>query len=262
MKKRPEVDGILIKKQFGQHFLKDQNVLDSIVDAVTLNSKTNVFEIGGGSGVLTKTILKKDISKLWVFEIDPEWVRYLKKEIKDTRLTVWDKNFLDLDFSILEPDAPWTVIANLPYNVTFPILHLFVANRSLMSEGVIMIQEEVAEKILKKGGRDYGFVSLYFQYYFDWKKLFKVPPEAFLPPPKVDSRVLYFKPKKELVEIPNEKGFWNFIKVCFRQPRRTLGNNLKGYHTNFDFLGEEILNLRAQQMSFDDFLNIWQKSCI
>lgn len=259
MKKRPEVDGILIKKQFGQHFLKDQNVLDSIVESVTLNSKSNVFEIGGGSGVLTKTILKEDISKLWVFEIDPEWVRYLNKEIKDPRLTVWDKNFLDLDFSILEPEAPWTVIANLPYNVTFPILHLFVQNRSLLSEGVIMIQEEVAEKLLKKGGRDYGFVSLYFQYYFDWKKLFKVPPEAFLPPPKVDSRVLYFKPKKELVEIPNENGFWNFIKVCFRQPRRTLGNNLKGYHINFDFLGEDVLNLRAQQMSFDDFLNIWHK---
>ena len=85
-----------------------------------------------------------------------------------------------------------------------------------------MIQEEVAQKIVKTSGRGYGFPSLFFQHYFEWKLLEKVPPGAFFPPPKVYSRLLYFKPKKMLQQIPDEAEFWEFIKHCFAQPRRTL----------------------------------------
>ena len=92
------------------------------------------------------------------------------------------------------------MLANLPYQVTFPILHNFQKNRHLLKEGVIMIQEEVAEKILKTSGRGYGYPSLFFQRYFTWKKLDKVPPTAFFPPPKVDSRLLYFKPRMEITD--------------------------------------------------------------
>jgi 16S rRNA (adenine1518-N6/adenine1519-N6)-dimethyltransferase len=86
----------------------------------------------------------------------------------------------------------------------------------------------------------------------------KVPPGAFLPPPKVYSRLLYFKPRKNLEPIPEEEKFWQFIKHCFVQPRRTLKNNLQQFHYNLMHFSEQTLGLRAQQMSMQDFLHIWK----
>lgn len=257
--RQPSVDGIYIKKKFGQHFLQDNNVLQTIVDSVALDDTTNVFEIGGGSGVLTRTILGRKNARLWVFEIDQDWAAYLHKTIHDKRLTVHETNFLDIDFAIFKPYGKWTILSNLPYNVTFPILHKLVENRDIIHEGVIMIQEEVAQKLVKKGGRDYGFVSLYFQYYFDMKLLTKIPPTAFYPAPKVDSRLVYLKTRQQLEDIPDSELFWKFIKICFRQPRRTLENNLRQSHYNLNALSKDMLAQRAQQLTFHDLLNIWKQ---
>jgi 16S rRNA (adenine1518-N6/adenine1519-N6)-dimethyltransferase len=251
--------GIPIKKQFGQHFLRWQSVVDHMLNEVVLDKKTSVFEIGCGDGFLTQSIIQHPIKQLWVFEIDPQWAAYVRKKITDKRMTIFEQNILDLDWSIFEADKPWTLLSNLPYQITFPILHLLYKNRHLLAEGVIMVQEEVAEKILKTHGRGYGYASLFFQYYFNWKKLEKVPPKAFEPPPKVDSRLLYFKPKESVEQIPDEQVFWEFIKLCFRQPRRTLKNNLQQTHFDISLISDEMLALRAQQMKIDDFLLIWKK---
>lgn len=250
--------GIAIKKQYGQHFLRDQSVVEHMLDQVTLTDSSSVFEIGCGDGFLTQEIVKHPLARLWIFEIDPQWAGFVKNSIKDKRLSMFIENILDLDFKRLEPFAPWTLLANLPYQITFPILHLLQKNRLLLAEGVIMVQEEVAQKIVKTSGRGYGLPSLFFQHYFEWKLLNKVPPGAFLPPPKVYSRLLYFKPRKKLVEIPNEPEFWKFIKLCFLQPRRTLRNNLNSTHYDTSHFSEEVLKLRSQQMSMQDFLKIWK----
>ena len=158
------------------------------MDQVVLTPQSSVFEIGCGDGFLTRTILKSPLERLWIFEIDEDWVNYVKNEIKDERMTVFHENVLDVDFKRLEPHAPWTLLANLPYQVTFPILHMLQRNIALFKEGVIMVQEEVAQKIVKTHGRGYGHPSLFFQHYFEWRILKQVPPQAFLPPPKVYSR--------------------------------------------------------------------------
>ncbi|MBT4856360.1 ribosomal RNA small subunit methyltransferase A [bacterium] len=246
-----------IKKQYGQHFLRDSSYLQTVFDSVHLSPESSVFEIGGGDGFLTRAILDFDIKRLWVFEIDEEWAVELRK-IQDDRLTVLLENILDADLSKMEQDKPWTLIANLPYNITFPILRLLHAHRGMLTEGVIMIQEEVAQKILASRGRGYGYVSLFFQWYFDWKQLDKVPPTAFYPPPKVFSRFLYFKPKKDLPKISDEEKFWRFIKVCFKQPRRTLNNNLSGTHY-LSHLSSDQLKLRAQQLTMQELLELWNK---
>ena len=249
---------IRIKKQFGQHFLRDKNIVQSIVSNVDIDESTSIFEIGCGDGFLTNEILKTRAERLWVFEIDPEWAEYVRKRFSiDAMLTVFTENILDVDFSRFEQHKPWTLLSNLPYNVTFPILHLLQKKRHLLKEGVVMVQEEVAQKIVKTSGRGYGFPSLFFQHFFEWKLLDKIPPEAFIPPPKVNSRLLYFAPKKEVVSIANEQQFWKFIKICFRQPRRTLHNNLKQAHYDISKVSSEILKLRAQQMNMNDFLQLW-----
>ena len=172
---------------------------------------------------------------------------------------MFKENFLDVDIARFTEHAPWVLLANLPYSVTFPILHKLYSMRHMLSEGVIMVQEEVAQKIVQKSGRGYGYVSLFFQYYFEWKLLEKVKPSAFEPPPKVDSRLLYFKPKHDVEPIPDEPGFWKFIRACLQQPRRTLRNNLQSYTYDEGKIPAHYFDLRAQQMSMNDFLTIWRQ---
>lgn len=252
-----EKHGIRLKKKHGQHFLKDESVIHEIVNKTDLTD-ASVFEIGCGEGALTRGILQKPVARLWVFEIDPEWAEHVRTSLDDSRLTVFTDNFLDIDFTRLEEHKPWTVLANLPYQVTFPILYTFQKNRDLLKEGVVMVQEEVAQKIVQKGGRGFGFPSLFLQHYFDWELMRKIPPIAFYPPPKVDSRLLYFKPKKDVKPIRDEEKFWKFIKLCFSQPRRTLRNNLAQTHYDTSRISDEMLKLRAQQMGIADFLKIWE----
>lgn len=254
---KPLAHGIAIKKQFGQHFLRDQKVIDRMIERVKLNKEMSVFEIGCGDGFLTKSILQQPIARLWVFEIDPEWAKFVQGQYPHPKLTIFQENVLDTDFSRLEPHKPWVLLANLPYSITFPILHVLHKNRNLLQECVIMIQEEVAQKLVKKSGRGYGYVSLFFQYSFDIELMERIKPGAFVPPPKVDSRLVYLKPKQDVPEIPDEVNFWKFIKACFSQPRRTLRNSLAGYDFDLAVIPAHYHELRSQQLAMSDFLAIW-----
>lgn len=258
MKPHGKAHDIFLKKKYGQHFLRDQSVVDHMTEAVAIKD-ASVFEVGPGDGFLTQAILAQPIARLWAFEIDADWANYITTSFDDERLTVFHENFLDIDFAPLEPHQPWTVLANLPYQVTFPILHRFQEYRALLKEGVVMVQEEVAQKIVKTKGRGYGYPSLFFQHYFDWKLLDKIPPGAFYPPPKVHSRLLYFKPKVDIEPIPDEAGFWKFIKICFKQPRRTLRNNLAQAHYTIQHLSDALLAKRAQELSMPELLEVWDE---
>jgi 16S rRNA (adenine1518-N6/adenine1519-N6)-dimethyltransferase len=251
-----QVQGISMKKCFGQHFLQNERYLDSVFDAIKLTSTDSVFEVGGGEGLLTGAILQHPVARLWVFEVDPEWAAFLKRKFSDKRLQVFRQDFLETNFSIFEQHAPWILLANLPYNITFPILDRLVEQKHLLSEGVIMIQEEVAQKLVATRGRGYGFISLFFQRHFDLRLLDKIPPTAFFPQPKVFSRFVYFRPRMGLEPIINEEKFWSFIKLSFKQPRRTIKNNLQGT-VYLAHIPEEYLLLRAQQLTMQDLLVLW-----
>jgi 16S rRNA (adenine1518-N6/adenine1519-N6)-dimethyltransferase len=249
--------GIFLKKKFGQHFLRDRSIVQRMCKQVALTADSSVFEIGCGDGVLTQEILTHPLQRLWVFEIDPEWADYVRRKISDARVTIFEQDFLTVDLASFEPDKPWILLANLPYQITFPLLFRLHEYRHLLAEGVIMMQEEVAQKIMRTTGRGYGFPSLFFQYYFEWQMLEKISPQAFSPPPKIFSRLLYFKPRQHSTAIPHEQEFWKFIKFCFGQPRRTLRNNLISTHYFLPSIPAETLQLRAQQMSMKDLLQVW-----
>lgn len=256
--RKPFSQGIELKKKHGQNFLKDRSYIDRMVEAVHVDNKISVIEIGCGEGILTQAILQGPCKQLKVFEIDPEWASFVEKAYgADRRLTMILQNVLDANWDLLVDQGPWVLLANLPYHVTFPILYKVHKYKEMFQEGVIMVQEEVAQKIVKSGGRDFGYTSLFFQHYFTWKLLDKVPPGAFFPPPKVFSRLMYFAPKKNVIAIPHEEEFWKFIKLCFHQPRRTLHNNLKTAHFDLTRLDQELLLKRAQQLTMQDLLQIW-----
>ncbi|MBT3456024.1 ribosomal RNA small subunit methyltransferase A [bacterium] len=249
--------GIALKKRHGQNFLRDVGVVSNIISGADVEPNASVLEIGCGDGFLTNAILSEKIERLWGFEIDDEWAEHIRKTISDKRFTLFEKDILEFDFSRLEQHSPWVLLANLPYHITFPILFMIQQFRHLFSHGVIMVQEEVAQKLVKTKGRGYGFNSLFFQRYFDLKLLEKISPEAFRPKPKVFSRLLFFSPKSKVAKIADEQEFWRFIKVCFQFPRRTLKNNLLQTHYDSSKIDDKILSLRSQQLSVEDFISLW-----
>lgn len=257
MKKHGRAQGIALKKDYGQHFLRNDSIAQKIVMSVNLDENSSVFEIGCGDGALTRVILQNKLARLWVFEIDPEWAALVQKRLPNSRMKVFVQDFLTVDFAALEPYKPWTLLANLPYQITFPLLYKLQEHRHLLAEGVIMIQEEVAKKLVATHGRGYGFVSLFFQHYFELRLLDKISPSSFYPPPKVFSRLLYFKPRKELIEIPDETNFWEFVRAIFKQPRRTIKNNLSQKHYDLSKISEETLMMRGQQMNIQDLISLW-----
>lgn len=256
MSYRASSQGIFLKKQFGQHFLRSEAVRQHMVDRVTMDG-SSIFEIGCGDGFLTEYFLKFPLARLWVFEIDQDWADALQARLTDKRMVMHHENFLDVDFSTFAPHKPWTLLASLPYNVTFPILHKLQQNRDVIKEGVIIIQEEVAQKIVKQSGRGYGYPSLFFQHYFTWELMDKIPGSAFHPAPKVTSRMLHFAVRTDMPTIPDEENFWKFIRFCFQQPRRTLSNNLATTHYDKSKVSPTMLALRAQQLSMKDLLQLW-----
>lgn len=250
------------KKQFGQHFLRKQSVVDSMIDQVRVTPNTTVMEIGCGDGFLTRAILEQTACKqLKIFEIDPEWAEYISNTIHDDRIEINITNILDVDLAELTRNKPLVLLANLPYQITFPLFFLFHKFKNLFTEAVVMIQEETAQKIVAQSGRSYSHVSLFLQHVFEVKLLDKIEPGAFSPPPKVFSRLLYFKPKPDdqVRDIPNEKKFWEFVKACFLSPRQTLKNNLRNSQYRLETFPAAFLLLRAQQVSFEDFLTIWSQ---
>ena len=255
--KKPAIGGVPLQKRHGQNFLRNNHVLMEILIAARLDKNSSVFEIGCGDGVLTRELLHQQVARCWVFEIDPAWAERVQTALADSRLVMHQVDFLTVDLEILKEHAPWVIVANLPYHLTFPILQRLYAYRQYIERGVIMVQEEVAQKIVKTKGRGYGYVSLFFQYYFDWKLLHKVTPDSFYPAPKVFSRVLEFTTKLDVQPIMHEEKFWKFIKYCFAQPRRTLRNNLTHSAISLDLIPQELLGLRAQELNMQDFLQLW-----
>lgn len=259
--RRPESDTLPVptkKKRFGQHFLRKQSVVDNMINAVTISSVTPVLEIGCGDGFLTRSILAQTKCKsLACVEIDEDWARVVQDGIRDPRLSITIQNILEFDLEMLKSDQPIVLLANLPYQITFPIIFKLKDHRHLFSEGVIMVQEEVAHKLTALEGRGYSATTLLLQRYFTWKLLDKVEPGAFTPPPKVFSRLVYFAPRYDAPAIQDEEAFWKFIKKCFTSPRQTMRNNLKGTHYSIDKLDEATKGLRAQQLTFEQFYAIW-----
>jgi 16S rRNA (adenine1518-N6/adenine1519-N6)-dimethyltransferase len=248
-----------LKKEFGQHFLREQAHVDTVLAGVNLTDQSSIIEIGCGDGFLTKDLVAAPHKRIWIFELDAEWADYVKNKYASDTLQIFNQDFLTVEPSTLAPHAPWHILANLPYNITFPILEYMQKNRLLFTSSVIMIQEEVAQKLVACSGRGYGYVSLFFQHYFSMRLMSKVPPGAFYPPPKVFSRLLYIEPRAQVLEIKHEEAFWKFIRRCFKQPRRTLRNNLIQFEYKLDVLEHTVLEKRAQQLTFDDLYAIWQK---
>lgn len=246
------------KKHLGQHFLNDESIAKKIADTLTLQNYDRVLEIGPGMGVLTKYLLEKPVTT-HVIEIDWDSVEYLKANYLNLADRIIEKDFLKFDLATEMGREPLAITGNFPYNISTQIVFKAIELRDMIPEFTGMFQKEVAQRICEKPGtKAYGIMSVLTQAYYNAEYLFTVPPTVFNPPPKVDSGVLRLIRKEDYSLPCNDKVFFRVVKMAFNQRRKTLRNSLKPL-LHEDIKSEEIFNLRPEQLSVEQFIEITQK---
>lgn len=250
---------IKLKKEFGQNFLNNETYCEKIVSYLNIKHDSFIIEIGPGSGALTKYITNYEYKTLHVIEFDAKWANYLLNNYKKNKIKIFNEDILDykLNNSIKEH----LIIGNIPYYITHPILDRVIEWRENIDTVVLMIQEEVAKKICKKSGKDYGYLSVVLQLFFDIELLDFISAENFIPIPKVNSRIIRMRCKKNNIMTNNELiKFKKFLYIIFRYPRKKIRNNIIGSYLENNNEIKDILDKRAQEISPLDIYNSWKKT--
>lgn len=219
------------KKALGQNFLTDRNIINKILTAADLQPKDQVLEVGPGRGALTN-LLSERVGKLVCVEFDHELAEILRKQYKDkAQVLIHEQDILKTDFTELLGDTTesFKLVANLPYNISTPVLFRFLEERHRFSRLVLMLQKEVGERLAAPAGsKNYGIITVLLGLWFEIKREFVVPASCFYPAPKVDSVVISLVPReKPLALVEDEQLFKQVVKAGFAQRRKTLHNCLK-----------------------------------
>ena len=224
--------GFTFRKKFGQNFLIDGHVLDRIVDAARITKEDCVVEIGPGIGTLTQ-YLAEAAGRVVAVEIDRMLIPILGETLADyPNVTVLHQDILKTDLAAVAREynggRPLKIAANLPYYITTPIIMDLLEARVPVSTMTVMVQKEVGERMMAgPGTKDYGALSLAVQYYAEPYLAANVPPNCFMPRPKVASAVMHLTLREQPpVEVPDEKLLFRVIRAAFGQRRKTLANAL------------------------------------
>ena len=264
MKNKLDDNSFKIKKKFGQNFITDVNIINKIVYSSNVDKNTLVIEIGPGVGSLTYK-LASTAGFVLCYEIDKDVEPILKDNLKeyDNYKIIFD-DFLKRDVISDLKDYKYEklmVIANLPYYITTPIIMKIIDDQINPDKMVFMVQKEVGDRFKAvPGTKDYNSLSIYLNYYFNIKKVMDVSRNVFMPVPNVDSIVVSFDKKKELLYVDNYDIFFKLIRDSFKYKRKTLRNNLKGYDLEVidKVLNKNVYNLsdRAEVIPIEVFVEI------
>ena len=231
-KKIIEQNEFYFKKNFGQNFLIDSNILQNIVEYADITEEDCVLEIGPGIGSLTQ-VLAERAKKVIAVEIDKHLIPILQQTVGEYQnIEIRNQDILKTDIDEIiqnENDGKdIKIVANLPYYITTPIIMDLLENHRKVESITVMVQKEVAERMQAQfGSKDYGALSIAVQYYCEAKINMIVPPSCFMPKPKVSSAVITLKLRKEpILKGIDEKLFFHIVKCAFGQRRKTLLNSL------------------------------------
>jgi 16S rRNA (adenine1518-N6/adenine1519-N6)-dimethyltransferase len=277
----------MARQRLGQHFLSDPNWREQIARAIRVSSHSlipvisdarrlssssassaeNAFcwvEIGAGHGEMTEHIAAAGAA-VYAIELDAALARRLQRLTQRfPNLTVISSDVLNVDFAEIAAGRRLRIFGNLPYYITSPILHRVFESAALIDEMHIVIQLEVAERLVAEpGGKDYGYLSVATQLYSRPELVLEIPREAFDPPPEVGSALvtLRFPGDKAKLGVVDEERFLDFVKACFAQKRKTLVNNLRSkakpeaVRAALEKLGLKA-DARAEQLSLAMFANL------
>ena len=268
--------GVRANKSLGQNFLINEEVIDSIVNSAKITKEDLVIEIGPGLGTLTKYLLEK-AGKVICIELDNKMISIL-----NDRFSLYD-NFEIINNDVLKVDLNTLisnekrngkiknvkVVANLPYYITTPIIMKLLEENLDIESITVMIQKEVADRLIATpGDKHTGAITYTVYYYCESEKIIEVPKSSFIPEPEVTSEVIKLKVRKNKpVQVDNEKKFFYIIKCAFMQRRKTLLNSLTNNHvfenkTEGETILNELnmdLNIRPECLSINDYAKIYNK---
>ncbi len=245
------------KKKWGQNFLIDPNLLRKIIRTISLSENDNILEIGPGEGILTERILPA-VNGLAVIEIDPLLVEYLRSLDSITGCHIIHGDVLWFELKRLPISKPVKVVGNIPYNITSPILFWLIEQRRNWSEAYLMVQKEVASRLTGKiGTKSYGRLTVMTGAFLDIEKCFNIPPEVFIPRPKVDSA--FIKITKKVNPIINDEQFDKFevlVKAAFSKRRKMLQNSLSGFDISQSVKDKINFTRRPETLSIAEFAEL------
>ncbi len=249
------------RKRFGQHFLVDQHIIDAMVQAIAPRPGQALIEIGPGPGVLTGPLLKS-CGALTVIEIDRDLAGQLRDRLSHIPgdLVIINQDVLSYEFR----GTSLRVVGNLPYNISTPLLFHLFDHAEHIQDMHFMLQKEVVDRLVAApGSKTYGRLSVMAQFYATMTTLFDVPPEAFAPPPKVDSSVIRLIPRKMASEEATlARPLDAITRAAFGQRRKTLRNALSALLSEAEIEAAGVVpSARAETLDLNAFLNLaraWQ----
>ena len=262
MKQEIEESHFNFKKKYGQNFIVDKNIIHSIIKKSEIDDETLVIEIGPGAGSLTSE-LGKYAKNVIAYEIDETLKPILEKNITSNTEVIYE-DFLKR--GIAEDIKKYNykklyVIANLPYYITTPIIIKLIETKIDFDKIVVMVQKEVGDRFkAKPKTKEYNSLSVFLSYYFNITKILDVSRNVFMPKPNVDSIVVCFTKKVDKLKVNNEELFFKLIKDSFKQKRKNLRNNLKGY--DLENISKTLskynldLTVRAEALPLEIFVDI------
>lgn len=259
-----------MKVKLGQNFLHNKNIAIKIVNEF-LPQPGPVLEIGAGPGILSGLLLEKiPTSRITLVEID----RFLAQGLRQrfgSQLQIMENNILDIDLAKMYTKGQVSIIGNLPYLISKDLIDWLIAQRASIGEAVLMLQKDFVDKLLSvpggpvpARGKKYSAQSVVFQLLFHSRRCFNVSPGSFLPRPKIMSTVLAIRPADSPLQI-SDAEFYDFVKLCFAERRKTLWNNLAAHiekdllASMFDACGLEP-RVRAEQLPANVFLELFKSA--
>lgn len=259
------------KKKYGQNFLRDENVLRRIVEASEVTKEDTVLEIGPGTGALT-AFLSEGAGEVIAVEIDKKLIPVLEDSVgRRENVRIINADILKTDIEEMvrgrKQGGHIRVVANLPYYITTPVIMELLESKAPIDSMTVMVQKEVAERMLSlPGKKTYGALTLAVLYRTEAEAVTEVPPECFIPRPKVSSTVVHLKVRKEPpVSVADEKLLFDIIRASFNQRRKTLANGLKNYPgitcspdrivEAIELLGKGT-TVRGEQLSLEEFARL------
>ena len=251
---------IKAKKSLGQNFLIDPNIINKILDITEIENKS-ILEVGPGSGNLTSKILERKPKKLIVIEKDNQLVDLLK-DIFDSKIKIINEDILKVDENSLTDDK-LTVFGNLPYNISTEILCKWILNikeNPWFEHLILMFQKEVADRIIAEfNTKKYGRLSILANWKLDIEKICDVSPTSFLPKPRVDSSVLFFRPKKKFFKLENSKNLEKITRIFFMHRRKMIKKPYNQLFNKNNSIASKLkinLNLRPQNLDLDTYFKL------
>ena len=245
------------RKRFGQNFLIDSGIIQSLVHAISPQASDKIVEIGPGLGALTKPLIEK-LNHLEVIELDRDLIKQLETlKNQSGKLTIYESDALKFNFSATE--YPRRIVGNLPYNISTPLIFHLLEHINSITDMHFMLQNEVVDRICAApGNRNFGRLSVMVQVKCHAQKLIQIPAQSFSPAPKVESAFIRLIPLKQaLVPKHLEHNFAKIVQISFSQPRKTINNNLKKFLTQNEIIDAGISpNIRPQQLKIENLLSL------